>query len=311
MADNVHISIVTTLYRSERFLEAFLEACYTAVAAINCNSFEIIVVNDGSPDNSLQKVIALKNEKYPEVTIIDLSRNFGHHYALHAGIRFAKGDYVLMIDCDLEVDPAILGTFYQAIQKDGYDVVYGYQEKRKGKFVEKRLGSLFWKIFNAMSDVNVPASIITETLMSRRFVNAFLQLGDSNLFIAGMLQWTGYKQLGLPVLKTLREGQSSYTFKKRIALLVNAISTFSGYPLRILFNVGILITIFSFIMGSFLIIRKLVEPARILTGFTSLSVILLFSTGLIMSSLGIIGIYLEKIFIQSKGRPNYIVKDIY
>ncbi len=305
------ISIVTALYRSSGFLEEFLEKCYNAAALINCTDFEIVMVNDGSPDDSLKKALELKKAKYSKVKVVDLSRNFGHHYALLAGINSAKGDHIFLIDCDLEISPEVLVTFYEKIKATDCDVVYGYQEERKGKFVEKRLGGMFWKIFNALSDTRVPASILTERLMNRKYVDALVQLGDKSLFLAGMFHWAGFIQVGIPVTKLLRKGQSTYTLKKRIKLVMEAITTFSGFPLKILFNLGLVITFFSFMLGCFLIIRKILYPSNILTGFTSLSVMLLFSTGLIIFALGIIGVYIDKIYTQTKNRPTYIIKDIY
>jgi putative glycosyltransferase len=277
---------------------------------IKCTDFEIIVVNDGSPDGSLEKTLQIKNQ-YVNIKVIDLSRNFGHHYAFFAGMNYSKGNLVFNIDCDLEVEPKVLKTFYHEVLNNKYDVVYGYQESRKGNFIEKISGGLFWKLFNYLSETKIPDNILTERLMTRRYVCHLVELGDKNLFLAGLMSWAGFKQKGIAIKKGQRENSSTYSFKKKVSLLIEAISSFSGYPLKLLFKTGIIITFFSFIYGSFLILQKLIYPGKIELGYTSVIVVILFSTGLIIASLGIIGIYIEKIFNQVKNRPLYIIKDIY
>ncbi len=304
------ISIISTLYRSEGFLEEFIEKCYDALNNISCTDFEIIMVNDGSPDNSLQRILTLKKQ-YPQIKVLDLSRNFGHHYALVAGMNHSKWDLVFIIDCDLEVDPSVLKVFYEELTNMNHDVVYGYQENRKGKLLEKILGGFFWKTFNFLSETKILESPVTERLMTRKYVDAFLQLGDKNLFLAGMMNWTGFNQHGIPITKNLRKGHATYTIRKRLGLLIEAISSFSAYPLKLLFASGLLLTILSFCYGLFIIFRKIFKPNTLLVGYSSLAVLILFSTGVIISSLGILGIYLEKMYNQIKDRPLYIIKNIY
>jgi putative glycosyltransferase len=304
------ISIVTSLYRSEKYLEAFIQKCDDIIKEIGFQSYELIAVNDGSPDNSLNKILELK-ERYPYIKVIDLSRNFGHHYAFFSGMNYSKGYFVFNIDCDLEVEPKILKKFYDEIQTNRYDVVYGIQIKRKGRLVEKYFGGLFWKTFNLLSEIKIPENILTERLMTRNYVNNLLQIGDKNLFLAGIMHWTGFNQKGILVSKALRSGKSTYSFTKRFKLFVQAVTSFSAYPLKLLFNAGVILTSVSFAYGSFLLIEKLINPKRILPGYTSLIVVILFSTGLIVASLGIIGIYVEKIFNQVRQRPLTIIKNIY
>jgi putative glycosyltransferase len=304
------ISIVTSLYKSEKYLDEFISKCYETLHEINCSDFEIIVVNDGSPDDSLEKILQIKNQ-YVNIKVIDLSRNFGHHYAFFAGMKYSKGNFVFNIDCDLEVKPSVLKTFYHEVLNKNYDVVYGYQESRKGYFIEKISGRLFWKLFNYLSETKIPDNILTERLMTRKYVCHLVELGDKNLFLAGLMSWAGFKQKGIALKKSQRENSSTYSFNKKVSLLIEAISSFSGYPLKLLFKTGIIITFFSFIYGSLLILQKLIYPGKIELGYTSVIVVILFSTGLIIASLGIIGIYIEKIFNQVKNRPLYIIKDIY
>lgn len=303
------ISIVATMYRSRPFLERFLSECLQAVAEAGFTSFEIVLVNDGSPDDSVQYTIGRRLD-IPQLVVVDLSRNFGHHYAMQAGLQHARGDLVFLIDCDLEVSPLTLSDFKQKLDATGSDMVYGYQEIRKGGVFEKASGGFFYATFNLLSDVKIPENIATERIMTRRYVDALLQLGDRNLFLGGMMSWTGFEQVGLPLAKKQREGKSSYTLLRRIHLMVNAVSSFSALPLVWMFNCGLLITSGSFLYLFYLLGRKvLFDDAMI--GFTSMMALMALSLGIMTTGMGLIGIYLGKVFSQVQNRPTYIVKDIH
>lgn len=303
------LSIVATMYRSRPFLEQFLAECLQAVAESGGGSFEIVLVNDGSPDDSVEYAITRKQD-IPELVIIDLSRNFGHHYAMQAGLRHARGGLIMLIDCDLEVSPLILAEFKAKLQSTQCDMVYGFQELRKGGAFERASGGFFYKTFNLLSDIKIPENIATERLMTRRYVEALLLLGDHNLFMGGMMSWTGFPQVGVPVKKKQREGKSSYTLMRRIHLMINAVSSFSALPLIWMFNIGMMITSASFLYLFYLLFRKIFFDDAML-GFTSMMALMSLSLGVLTTGLGIIGIYLGKVFTQVQNRPTYIVKDIH
>lgn len=304
-----HISIVATMYRSRPFLERFLAECLQALAELQCADFEIVLVNDGSPDDSLAYAIDRRKD-ISRLVVVDLSRNFGHHYAMQAGLRHALGDVVFLIDCDLEVSPLTLPEFKRKLDTSGSDMVYGYQEARIGGFFEKASGGFFYKAFNWLSDIKIPENIATERIMTRRYVAALLQLGDRNLFLGGMMSWTGFQQLGLPLQKKQRDGKSTYTLLRRINLMVNAVSSFSAQPLVWMFNIGLSITTLSFLYVCYLMLRKILFDDALL-GFTSMVALITLSLGIMTTGLGIIGIYLGKVFTQVQNRPTYIVKDVY
>jgi len=302
------LTVVSTLYRSRPFLEQFLADCLQALADIGCSDFELLLVNDGSPDDSLAYVLERKKD-IPQLVVIDLSRNFGHHHAIQAGLAHARGELVFLIDCDLEVSPSVLPGFYRKLTTSSADLVYGYQELRKGNWFEHFSGGLFWRGFNLLSETKVPENMLTERIMTRRFVNALLRMGDRNLFLGGMMSWTGFEQIGLPISKKQRDGASSYSLLKRTRLMVNAISSFSSLPLVWLFNAGIVVTLASIIFVFFLLARKLLLDDTLL-GFTSIMALMSLSLGLLTTALGLVGIYLGKVFDQTQNRPSYIVKDI-
>jgi putative glycosyltransferase len=302
-------SIVSTMYRSRAFLESFLAECLDALRRLGCDDFEIILVNDGSPDDSLAFALS-RCRDIPQLVVVDLSRNFGHHHAMQAGLRVARGERVFLVDCDLEVPPAVLVDMAAKLAESGADLVYGYQEVRKGKWFEQISGGAFWRGFNLLSDTKVPENLVTERVMTRRFVDALLSLGDYNLFLGGMMSWTGFLQIGLSVGKKQREGPSTYTLLKRLQLMVNAVSSFSSRPLVWLFNVGVVITALSFSYAIYLVIRKAFFGDALL-GFTSMMAMMAMSLGILTTGLGLVGIYLGKVFNQVQNRPTYIIRDIH
>lgn len=303
------LSIVTTLYRSAQFLEAFVAKCIAALDAIGTADYELVFVDDGSPDDSVDILRELRHH-HANIRIVELARNFGHHHAAVAGLAHARGSFVFLADCDLEVDPGVLVDLWASLRAQRADVVYGYQQTRKGQMVERVGGGLFWRLLNMLSDTPIPADMVTERLMTRRYVDALLTLGDRNLFLAGMMSWTGFTQIGLPVTKMQRQGAATYTLRKRIALLAKAITSFSAKPLYASLWIGSTALVFSIAHAGYIVIRKIIYPASTLAGFPTLVALLAAMFGIIMLSIGIIGVYVARIFVQAQGRPIYIVKNI-
>lgn len=306
------LSVISTLYQSKIFLDKFLIEIEKAIQLIQIDDYELIFVNDGSPDNSLHHLITLKKEKYSKIKIIDLSRNFGHHYAMQAGLVEAKGDLIFLIDNDLETHPNVLVNFYKTMQEDKtLDVVYGFQEIRKGNFIERTLGGLFWILINKLSDTKIPHNILTERLMTKEYVKALLRLNDANLFLGGMMFWVGFNQKGCAIEKGRREGASTYSLKKRTDLMLQAVTSFSGKPLVYLFYFGLIMSFLSALLIIHLIVQKFLYVDEVQLGWTSLVAINILVLGLICTFLGVIGIYVYKIFKQVQGRPNAIIKKIH
>lgn len=303
------LSIVATLYQSAPHIHEFHQRTSAVAQELVGDDYEIILVNDGSPDNCLDLAIQLAKDD-GHLVVVDLSRNFGHHHAILAGLQHACGDLIFLIDCDLEVRPEALPEFASKMKETNCDMVFGYQESRKGGWFERISGDLFWKGFNLLSETNIPDNSVTERLMTRRFVHAVLQMGDYNLFLGGMMSWAGFTQMGVPIVKKNRDGPSSYTYMKRMGLMVNAVSSFSSKPLVWLFNIGVSITLLSFGYVAYLIFRKLLFGDALL-GFTSMMGFMAITLGILTTAIGLVGIYLGKVFNQVQNRPNFIIKDIY
>jgi putative glycosyltransferase len=306
----MELSVVSTIYKSRTYLESFLNDTVFAISKCGFKTFELIFVLDGITDNSLDYLIERKNNDLPQIKVVELSRNFGHHYAALAGLRCSKGNLVFLIDCDLEVSPLTLVDFKHKMDELKTDVVFGVQKIRKGDFIERELGKIFWKLFNSLSPVKIPENIVTERLMNRGYVNALASLGDRNIFLGGMMYWVGFNQTSLFVSKKKREGKSTYSFYKRINLLIEAITSFSEYPLKLIFNFGCIVFILSLITSICLIVKKIIYPESLLLGFTSIIITLLMVLGLILVAVGIVGIYLARVFRQVQERPQYIIKTI-
>ncbi len=300
------LSIVTTFYCSSPYIDEFYERISQEANKIT-DDYELIFVDDGSPDDSLQKAISL-HEKDNKVKVVELSRNFGHHKAIMTGLSFAKGDYIFLIDSDLEEEPELLGKFWAEMQKDDtIDVVYGVQEKRKGGWFEKVSGTYFWKIFNLLSSTKIQNNPLTIRLMKKNYVRALISFKEKELFLAGIFELVGFNQIPISIEKKIK-GITSYNLIKKIRLLSNAIASFSAFPLLISFYLGLLVSLFSLFYGFYLIFNKLFFNAIIL-GWTSLMVSIWFLSGLLLLSIGITGLYISKIYSELKNRP-VIIKRI-
>lgn len=301
--------MVTTLFRSRPFLPEFVQQCRAALGDLGITDHELVFVDDGSPDDSAEWVREqCRSDR--RIRLVRLSRNFGHHKAALAGLAHARGERVFLIDCDLEVPPSFLTDLWARMEASDADVVYGYQEARKGGWLERCGGRVFWSLFNRLSDTVVPPSIVTERLMKRRYVRALLAMGDRNVFLAGMMYWAGFLQLGLPVEKSRRKGSSAYTMRKRFALLVEAVTSFSAKPLYATLWVGAIALVVSFVNAGYVVIRKLIDPASTAMGYPTMVALLTAFFGLLMIGMGIVGIYVARIFVQTQQRPLFIVKDI-
>lgn len=302
------LSIVTTLYRSEATVEEF---CRRAVAAGEKagGSFEIVFVDDGSPDRSgaiVRKLMAAD----PRLMLVELSRNFGHHQAAVAGLRQAAGERVFILDVDLEEQPEWLHDFVADMERTGADVVYGVSGKRKGTAFRRWSGAVFWWLFNLISETRVPSNPCTIRLLTRRYVDALMTMPDRNLFLAGNYAWLGFEQVPRVVYKSARKTPSSYTLGRLIALFIDAVTSFTSYPLRLIFGSGLIIATLALSAGAGLIIWKLLRPNDISLGWPSLMVSIWFLGGVVISFLGVIGMYLSKIFVETKGRPLYVVRQV-
>ncbi|MBD1878320.1 glycosyltransferase family 2 protein [Coleofasciculus sp. FACHB-T130] len=301
------ISIVTTMYYSSPYLKEFYRRIKVEVEKVTDN-YEIIFVNDGSPDDSLEVAVSIYEEN-SKIRVVDLSRNFGHHKAMMTGLSYAKGEKIFLIDCDLEEEPELFSLFYQQLLDRNCDVVYGVQKIRKGGIFEQLSGAFFYRLLSYLADVDLPQNIVTARLMSRKYVKSLLRFREREVFLAGVWHITGYEQVPMYVVKHSKS-ETTYSFSKKMNILVNAVTSFSNKPLIYIFYIGLFMALISAIFILDLVRRKLLFNTT-LVGWTSLIVSIWFIGGLIICFLGVIGMYISKIFIETKNRPYTIVRQLY
>lgn len=301
------LSIVSTLYRSSETVEQFVTRCASVAQNLVGDDFEIVLVDDGSPDDSLGKACALV-DRMPQLVVMELSRNFGHHIALLAGLEQCRGDLVFLIDSDLEEEPEWLEGFHRQLHEVHADVVFGYQAKRKGSYFERASGEIYWRIFRALTGLSMPSNVVTCRLMTRQYVEALLKYREVEVSIGGLFALAGFRQVGMPVTKG-HKGHSSYSLRLKIWHLLNSIASFSTRPLEVIFVLGLVMTVTGFGIACYLLFAALAwnQPP---VGWTSVMASLWIIGGIAVLSLGVTAIYVSKIFLESKNRPRAIVKQI-
>jgi putative glycosyltransferase len=304
----VRLSIVATLYRSEPYIAEFWERASAEARAAAGDDYEIVLVNDGSPDDSLGRAVALTRSD-PRLVVVDLSRNFGHHKAMMTGLAHSRGDLVFLIDSDLEERPEWLTLFLAQMRNEDCDVVFGVQHFRKGGVWERWSGAVFYRLMRAISPVEMPIDMVTARLMSRRYVEALVQHKEREIDIGGLWAITGFDQRPQSVQK-LSSSATTYTLRHKLALLFTSITSFSNAPLRAIFYIGTMISVISFAILLF-VIGQWWATREPVSGWTSLIVSIWLLGGIIIAFIGVIGLYIAKMFIEVKRRPYTIVRRIY
>jgi putative glycosyltransferase len=304
----MRLSVVASLYQSAPYIEEFWGRCSTAACKLVGDDYEIVLVNDGSPDTSLELAIRLV-EKDAHLTVIDLSRNFGHHKAMMTGLAHAKGEQIFLIDSDLEEEPEWLISFADQMAQNTCDVVYGVQERRKGGWFERWSGQCFYWLFRLLTGLNLPANVVTARLMSRRYVQALLQHEEGEFDIGGLWVITGFEQHGQTINKD-STSETTYTLRRKISLLVNSVTSFSNMPLIAIFYVGAAISLVASAYAAYNMMYWFFLDKPV-DGWTSVIVSIWLLGGMTISFIGVIGIYLAKIFSETKRRPRTIIRNIY
>lgn len=302
------LSIVATLYQSAEYVDEFCQRARAAALALVGEDYELVLVNDGSPDHSLDLAVR-QSERDPHIVVVDLSRNFGHHKAMMTGLSHSRGDRVWLIDSDLEEQPEWLASFSQQMAQDKCDVVYGVQERRKGGLFERWSGQWFYRFFRALTGLALPENVVTARLMTRRYVDSLVSHGEREVFMAGLWFITGFEQRPFVVNKG-HMSETTYTLRRKLALLVNSVTSFSNAPLVAIFYVGlgIFLTACAY---TFWLVVSWTFFAKPLSGWTSVMASIWLLGGLVISFIGVVGIYLSKIFSETKQRPYTIVRQVY
>jgi putative glycosyltransferase len=308
----VRISIVTTLYRSAASIEEFFHRSVAAVAPA-ADEIEVVFVDDGSPDDSRRIAQSLIGSDGVDVKVVELSRNFGHFQAVMTGLGHADGDLIFLLDSDLEEAPELFAELYAPIAAadpdDPVDVAFGVARRRKGSLTERVGGVLFYRLINSLSRVPIPVNAVMARVMTRRYVDALLTHTERELFLNGIMTITGYRQVAIPVDKPGRD-TTTYGRLHRLNVALQAVTAFSDKPLTIIFVTGITLSLAAGLVGLYLVFTALVLGVSYLSGWPSLLAATCFLSGLILASIGVVGFYLGRVFIEVKARP-VIVKAVH
>ena len=300
------ISIVSPVYRAEKILPILVSEINLVMERIG-EDYEIILVDDRSPDNSWEVMKVLSSQN-PKIKSIRLSRNFGQHSAIFAGLTKTKGDWVVVMDCDMQDQPKEIAKLYKKAL-EGYDIVLGQRENRKDKFLKKLTSKLFYKVFNYLSGANFDNNVANFGIYHQKTIMSILNMGDYVKFFSLFINWIGFKSVSIPIEHGEREeGKSTYSVGRLFKQAFNVIISFSDKPLRLFINFGLSISVLSFIVGIYYLYLaltgKIAQP-----GFSSLILSIWFLSGIIISCIGIVGVYLGKTFDQAKGRPTFIIDE--
>lgn len=305
----INLSVVIPFHNEEESLPILISRLLNSINADTFKNFEIIFVNDGSTDNSesIIKNIITENDS---ICLVNLSRNFGHQAALTAGLEISRGEVVFCLDADLQDPPELLGPMYDKVL-EGYDVVYGERIKREGEsYFKKITAACFYRILNKVSMIKIPLDTGDFRLMTRRVVDELNGLPEGNRFVRGLVAWLGFNQYAFKYERDARfAGETKYPLYKMISLSIDALTAFTISPLRIVLYFSssmilISVLIFIWLLYSYIYLD-------VVSGWTSIIALVTLFSSIILLTLSIIGEYVGRIFMQTKQRPSYLIKNIY
>lgn len=303
------LSLVVPVFNEEESVDLFIDSTIGVLEAAAFR-FEIVFVNDGSRDDTLIHLLD-HGERDKRLRIVNLSRNFGKEAALTAGIDNARGDVLIPMDIDLQDPPELIAHFIEK-WREGYDVVYGVRTLRVTDTATKRVSAgWFYRIFNALSPVRIPANAGDFRLVDRRAVEVLRQLPERNRFMKGLFAWVGFNSIGVPYERPARSlGDTKFNLWRLWNFALDGVVSFSTTPLRAWFYVGVAIAAIAFLYALLIVTRVLLFGIDT-PGYASLLIAVLLLGGIQLLSLGIIGEYLGRLFLEVKGRPIYVVEGVY
>ena len=300
------LSIVSPIYHGEKMLDELVRRIHAAIQPLT-DDYEIVLVNDCSPDDSWNRIIDIcANDK--KVKGINLSRNFGQPYAITAGLTYAKGNYVAVIDCDLQNKPEDLPAMYRKAL-EGYDVVSARRVVREGTFLKRMSSAVFRKVYDFLSGFETDKAVAEFGIYSQKIVKVYCSIPEYSRSFVELIHTLGFKKTTVDVLHDHRlEGESSYNLARLIKLSYNSIISNSNRPLYLSVTLGLIMSVLSFLMAIYNIFAKF-SGLNEVVGYTSTIFSIWFVGGLLLFMMGILGLYIGKIFDQVKGRPVFIVSD--
>lgn len=298
------ISVVIPVFRADAIIDELINRIETSISKIT-DQFEVILVEDCGPDRSWDKIVEIAQKKR-FIKGIKLSRNFGQHYAITAGLDHAKGDWVVVMDCDLQDQPEeIEKLFNKALE--GYDVVLSRRFDRKDSFLKRGFSFLFFKLLSFLTGTAFDNTVANFGVYNKKVIEAYCNMRESIRVFPIMIKWLGFKTYKLNTAHAARKhGKSSYNFKKLVNLAIDIILAFSDKPIRIVIKTGLIISMSAFAFATYNLL-KYFDGTITVSGYSSLIISIWFLSGIILMTLGLIGLYVGKIFEGVKKRPIYVI----
>jgi len=304
--NNHHISVVIPVYGCSTYLYELYFRLKNTIEKINPD-FEFIFINDASPDGAWNVIVEMAR-KDSRVKGINLSRNFGQHYAITAGLDHCSGEWIIVMDCDLQDQPEEIFNLYKKAQ-EGWNIVYGRRYERKDKLFKRISSRVFHFIFQKLSNIRTDYTIANFGIYSKLVIDEYKKMKEQARSFTSLINYLGFKSCSINVKHNMRyDGKSSYTFKKLIRLSIDVILSNSNKPLKMAVNLGLIVSMISFLLAIYNIIAYFTGIIKV-PGFTTTVFSIWFVGGLIMLILGILGLYIGKIFDQVKGRQLYIISE--
>jgi len=300
------ISIIVPIYNSAEFMNALTDAI-EAERIKNDWNLELLLIDDGSRDNSYSKIKEL-TLRFPYIKGFKLSRNFGHQIAVKTGLSHCTGDYIAIIDDDLQDPPALLPGFFKYLDA-GYEVAYGVRKKRKESFFKRLSYDAFYRLLKQLSNTDIPLDSGDFCVMTRKVVQNMLKLQEKNPFLRGIRAWVGFKQIGVTYERQARiAGESGYTLKKLFKIALDGIFSFSSVPIRLITLSGFLGLVFALLYSVYILYGAIVTGIEA-KGFASLVILISFFSSLMLICIGIIGEYVVRIYDEVRNRPFVIIDE--
>ncbi len=303
------LSVVSPVYMAEKILPALCERLDAALTRITPDH-EVILVCDGSPDGSWAVMQQLVRQ-YPRLTIVKLSRNFGQHYAMTAGLDLARGQWTVVMDCDLQDPPEAIAALLDKTG-EGYDIVVARRINRQHHWWKRVTSRLFFRVFSALSGFKLDGSVGSFRVMSRSVVDGLCSMRESYRMFAGLVEWLGFRTGFVDVQHAARyEGQSSYGLWRLLKMALDGMISFSNRPLYLSVALGLTLSMLSALYGAFLLLRHLLYPGmHTVEGWLSTITVTTFLGGLVLLNQGVLGLYLGRLYNQAKGRPLYVIDKV-
>lgn len=306
MEEKCLLTVVSPVYRGEKMVHELVRRIKESVSLITDN-YNVILVNDCSPDDSWSMILK-ECEEDSRVKGINLSRNFGQHNAITAGLSFSKGDWVVVLDCDLQDRPEEIPNLYNKAM-EGYDIVYAQRLERNDKCLKRLSSSMFHAVFNFLSGANTDKSISNFGVYRKDVIDAYVKMPEHFRGFGSLVRYLGFKSTAIPVEHATRlEGKSSYSLQRLLKQAFSSIVSNTNKPLKIMIGMGFFIAAVSMLIALYNIIARLCGIISV-PGFTTTVFSIWFVGGLIMTQLGVLGVYIGSIFDQVKGRPIFVVRD--